>query len=117
MSKPEFTLRTSIYPSIEPEQFEQSLAGKVALVTGSGRGIGKHIAYALAKSGASVAVTGRTKSQVDETTQELSKSFPNVKVIGVIGDVCKRSDLERLVEEVWLSVWFSSEIYTDEMTC
>lgn len=100
MSTPEFKQRIGIYPSIEPEQFKESLAGKVALVTGSGRGIGKHIAYALAKSGASVTITGRTKNQVDETTEELSKSFPSVKVIGFIGDVCKRSDLERLVEEV-----------------
>lgn len=100
MSKPEFTQRITIYPSIEPEQFKYSLTGKVALVTGSGRGIGKHIAYALARSGASVAITGRTQYQVNETTQELAKSFPNVKVIGFIGDVCKRSDLERLVEQV-----------------
>jgi NAD(P)-dependent dehydrogenase (short-subunit alcohol dehydrogenase family) len=100
MAKPEFTSRTEIYPSIEPEQFKSSLQGKVALVTGSGRGIGKQIAFALAKSGASVAITGRTQSQVDETVKEIQRACPEVKVLAVIADVCQRPDLERLVKEV-----------------
>lgn len=48
MSKPEFTLRTGIYPAIAPEAFKETLDGKVALVTGSGRGIGREVALALA---------------------------------------------------------------------
>lgn len=100
MSKPEFTLRTGIYSAIEPELFKGSLAGKVALVTGSGRGIGKDIVLAFAKSGASVAVCGRTQSQVEETTKEVLAVAPGVKAIGVVGDVCIKADLERLVKEV-----------------
>jgi NAD(P)-dependent dehydrogenase (short-subunit alcohol dehydrogenase family) len=100
MSKPEFTLRTGIYPAIEPALLKGSLAGKVALVTGSGRGIGKEIALALASSGAVVAVSGRTQSQVEETTKEVLKVAHGVKAIGVVGDVCIRADLERLVKEV-----------------
>jgi S-adenosylhomocysteine hydrolase len=100
MSKPEFTLRTGIYSAIEPALFKDSLAGKVALVTGSGRGIGKEIALALAASGASVAVSGRTQSQVEETTKEVLRVADGVKAIGVVGDVCITADLERLVKEV-----------------
>ncbi|KAH6667832.1 hypothetical protein B0J14DRAFT_173094 [Halenospora varia] len=100
MSKPEFTLQTGIYPSIEPSLFSNSLNGKVALITGSGRGIGKDIAIALAKSGAAVAITGRTQSQVEETTKEILDTIPNAKAIGVVADVCIRADLERLVKEV-----------------
>ncbi|TVY76012.1 Dehydrogenase/reductase SDR family member [Lachnellula suecica] len=99
MSKPEFSLRTGIYASIEPELFKGSLTGKVALVTGSGRGIGKEIALALAKSGAAVAITGRTESQVQETAKEVL-SLEGAKAIGVVADVCNRSDLERLAKEV-----------------
>jgi hypothetical protein len=98
MSRPEFTLRTGIYPAIEPELFKSSLTDKVALVTGSGRGIGREIALALAKSSAAVAVTGRTKSQVEETTQDVLKL--GGKAIGVVADVCSKEDLERLVNEV-----------------
>jgi len=43
------------------------LSGKVALVTGAGRGIGRAIALALAEAGADVAVTARTESQLAET--------------------------------------------------
>lgn len=100
MSKPEFTLRTGIYPAIVPEQFKGSLAGKVALVAGSGRGIGREIAFALARSGAAVAISGRTKREVEETTKDVLSLGGGVKAIGIVADVCVRSELERLVREV-----------------
>jgi len=100
MSKREFTLRTGIYPAIEPELFKGSLAGKVALVTGSGRGIGREIAFALARSGAAVAVSGRTKNEVEATTKDVLSLSEGVKAIGVVADVCVRSQLENLVKEV-----------------
>src|SRR5260221_4139081 len=43
-----------------------SLKGRVALVTGSGRGIGRAIALALAQQGAGVGVTARTPAELDE---------------------------------------------------
>ena len=94
------SLRTGIYKEIEPSNFEGAFKGKVVLVTGSGRGIGKEIALSFAKSGAAVAITGRTKSEVEESSQDVRAKVPGVKVIGVVADGCKRSDLERLVKEV-----------------
>lgn len=44
-----------------------SLAGKHALVTGGGRGIGRAVARALTEAGAMVTITGRTESQLAET--------------------------------------------------
>lgn len=49
----------------------QELAGRVALVTGGGRGIGKAIARALAEAGAAVAVAARTGAEVDAVAAEL----------------------------------------------
>ncbi|MCH7843903.1 MAG: SDR family NAD(P)-dependent oxidoreductase, partial [Chloroflexi bacterium] len=43
------------------------LTGQVALITGGGRGLGRAFAVELAKAGASVGITARTQSQVDET--------------------------------------------------
>jgi NAD(P)-dependent dehydrogenase (short-subunit alcohol dehydrogenase family) len=48
-----------------------ALTGRVALVTGGGRGLGRAIALALAGAGARVAVAARTRAQVDAVVGEL----------------------------------------------
>jgi len=50
-----------------------TLDGKVALVTGSGQGVGQGIAFALAAEGAAIAVSGRTASKLDTTCEEITK--------------------------------------------
>ena len=50
-----------------------SLDGKVAIVTGSSRGIGKAIAIELAKKGVSIVLNGRNSSRLEQATKELKK--------------------------------------------
>ncbi len=66
------------------------LAGKTALVTGGGRGIGRAIATRLAKEGARVVVTGRTEAEIDETAKALSGFAIRV-------DLADRADLDRAI--------------------
>lgn len=47
------------------------LSGKVAIVTGSSRGLGQYMARALARAGADVAVTSRTLASLDEVSREI----------------------------------------------
>ncbi|KAK6083339.1 siderophore iron transporter [Seiridium cupressi] len=104
MSKPGFTLRTGIYDAIAPEKFHGQLRGKVAIVTGSSRGIGREVALALAKSGASVAVTGRSDTEVKEAASiiinEIGSTQGSNKVVAVVGDVCSEQDTDQLLKTV-----------------
>ena len=51
-----------------------SLEGKIALVTGAGRGIGRAIAVAYAEAGAHLLIGARTTSELDEVAAEISSS-------------------------------------------
>ncbi|MGD9202120.1 MAG: SDR family oxidoreductase, partial [Chitinispirillia bacterium] len=54
--------------------YEAMLSGKSALITGSGRGIGKEIALSLGKRGVKVACCSRSESELTEVTYTILKS-------------------------------------------
>jgi 3-oxoacyl-[acyl-carrier protein] reductase len=70
----------------------QKLSGRVALVTGGSRGIGRAIADALLAAGASVLITGRTQAPLDEAITKLSKGGNGDRVRAVSADVSKASE-------------------------
>ena len=74
----------------------QLLADKVAIVTGSGRGLGRGMALALASEGAHIVVCGRTIETLNETAQEVRAR--NVRALIKICDIREEDQLEDLVK-------------------
>ena len=58
-----------------------SIAGKVAVVTGGSRGIGRMIAQGFLEAGAKVYISARKREQVEQTAAELSKIGPCVALV------------------------------------
>ncbi len=75
----------------------KGLEGRVAIVTGGSRGIGRAVAQCLAEDGASVVVSGLDATRLEVATKEL-EGF-GVPVLGVVADVARREDAERLVDQ------------------
>jgi NAD(P)-dependent dehydrogenase (short-subunit alcohol dehydrogenase family) len=74
-----------------------SLKGKVAIVTGGGRGIGKAIAKRLAEAGAGVVIASRKMENLQATANELA-GLPG-KVVPIECHVGRKEQLENLVRE------------------
>ncbi|MDH2906673.1 MAG: SDR family NAD(P)-dependent oxidoreductase [Candidatus Nitrosotalea sp.] len=68
------------------------LSGKVAIVTGGSRGIGKATAMLLAQHGANVIITSKNKSSLQKTAVEMKN------VIAIPGDIRKKTDVENVVK-------------------
>jgi len=71
---------------------------KTALVTGSGRGIGRETAVLLSKRGLNVMICSRTQKEIDSAVTEI-KTSGNGKVIGRKCDVSIASQVNRIVDE------------------
>ena len=73
------------------------LAGKVAMITGGGRGIGRAIALSFAAEGASVVVSGRTSPEIKEVAREVEKQ--GRKSLALQADVSREEDVKNMIGE------------------
>jgi NAD(P)-dependent dehydrogenase (short-subunit alcohol dehydrogenase family) len=83
--------------------------GKVALVTGGSRGLGKAIAERLAAEGATVAITARTLDPDPKYTGSLRETIDGItaaggKAVAIPADLSRPEDRERLIAEVTAQV-------------
>jgi 3-hydroxybutyrate dehydrogenase len=73
------------------------LSGRRALVTGGGRGIGRAVALDLARAGAEVAVSARTRSDIEAVAAEASRL--GVRAVAVAADIARPEDVRALFRE------------------
>lgn len=71
-------------------------AGKVALVTGAGSGIGKATALRLGAGGASVVVISRTMDEIEETRDEIIKA--GGKAIAIDADIADEAEMTKVID-------------------
>jgi 3-oxoacyl-[acyl-carrier protein] reductase len=72
------------------------LTGKVAVISGASRGIGRAAALALAKEGAHVVVTARTKADLETLVKEVKALKTGAKGLAVAADLRKAKEVDKL---------------------
>lgn len=82
-------------PSLEPQL---NLSGKIALISGASKGLGKAMALALSGQGATVALVSRNREKLEEVKNEITSSGGKATVY--LADVAQEEDVRRLESEV-----------------
>jgi NAD(P)-dependent dehydrogenase (short-subunit alcohol dehydrogenase family) len=77
---------------------EFDLTGKVAIVTGGSKGLGREMALALAEAGAEVAVVSRTQEDLAKVVAEIHQQ--GGKALAVAADVTRAEQVEAMVQQV-----------------
>ena len=85
----------------------ESLTGKVSIVTGAGRGIGRAISLALSRSDARVALAARSELELRAVAEEIKSE--NGEALVIPTDLTRDEDMERLVKRT-LQEWGSIDV-------
>lgn len=71
--------------------------GKVGIITGSSRGIGRVLAKMLVKKGAAIVINGRNKERLEQTRREFLEE--GIEVLAIPADITSVSDCENLIKQ------------------
>ena len=75
-----------------------SLAGKVAIITGSSRGIGRAIAERMAEHGAKVVISSRKAEPCNEVAAAINAKFGGGRAIAIPANISRKDELKNLVD-------------------
>ncbi|REK71314.1 SDR family NAD(P)-dependent oxidoreductase [Paenibacillus paeoniae] len=78
---------------------DMGLTNKTALITGSTKGIGKAIAFELAREGVNVLINGRKEEEVERTVQEIKSAFPETSPQNATADLVDAEQREALFQK------------------
>ena len=78
----------------------ENFDGKIAVITGGGTGMGRELTYQLAAEGCHVSICDVIEENMEETFQEATKKYPQVKITKHLCDVSSEEDVLRFRDEV-----------------
>ena len=76
------------------------LNGRVAIVTGAGRGLGRSMALALAQAGADLALMSRTEAELNKVSEEIRVLDKERRVLSIVVDLTDFDQIPKAVEKV-----------------
>src|SRR3979411_1776830 len=75
------------------------MSGKVAVIPGSSRGIGRAIAERMAEHGAKVVISSRKQQVCDSVTKEINEKFGKGTAVAIAANISSKENLQNLVTE------------------